>query len=99
MGVWTSEPITDFIENRVTARTGGTLALLRSRVRVSLSETLKGFPIRFPCFHDGDVVFAFNVFVELFFGFGEILDILGLQAVKGYAVFTGEGHLITGKRL
>ncbi len=45
MGFCGSEEITDFIENRVTARTGGTLTPFRSRVRVRLPKAVEGFPI------------------------------------------------------
>lgn len=45
MRFWASEEITDFVENLITARTGGTLALLRCRFRVRLPKAVKGFPV------------------------------------------------------
>ncbi len=99
MGVGRLEEVADFIENLITARTGGTLALLSSRSRVFFPETVKGLLLRFAFTHDGNVMHDFDVIVELVLVLGKLLDILGLQAVKGNTVFTGEGHFITGMRL
>ena len=100
MGVGRLEEVADFIENLIiTARTGGTLALLSSCSRVLLPEAFKGLLLRFAFTHDGNVMHGFDVIVELVLVLGELLDILGLQAVEGNTVFTREGHFITGKRL
>ena len=98
MGFWTSEEITDFIENLVTARTGGTLTLLRSRVRVRLPKAIKGFPICFAFPHDGDMMLVFDVIVEIVFSLGEILNVFSCKALQGDTVFAGERHFIE-KRL
>ena len=104
MGVGGFEEVTDFIENLITARTGGTLAPLPSCLGVLLPEAFKGCLFCFVFTHDGNVMHGFDVIVELGLVLGKLLDILGLQAVEGYAVFTREGHFIhyqitTGKRL
>jgi len=99
VGVGRLEEVADFIENLITARTGGTLALLPSRSRVLFPEAFKGYLFCFAFTHDGNVMHLFDVIVELVLVLGKFLDILGLQAVEGNTVFTGEGHLITGKRL
>ncbi len=99
MSVGRFEEVTDFVENLITAYTGGTLALLSSCLGVFLPETLEGLLLRFALTHDGNVMHGFDVIVELVLVLGEFLDILDRQAVEGDTVFTGEGHLITGKRL
>ncbi len=104
MGVGRLEEIADFIENLITAGTGGTLALLPSCLGVLLPEAFKGYFFCFAFTHDGNVMHSFDVIVELVLVLGKFLDILDLQAVEGYAVFTREGHFIhyqstTGKRL
>lgn len=99
MGFGGFEEITDFVENLITADTGGTLALPPSCLGIFLPETIEGFLLRFALTHDGYVVHGFYVVVELVLVLGKVLDILDLQAVEGNTVFTREGHLITGKRL
>ena len=99
MGVGCLEEVTDFIENLITAYTGGTLAPLPSCLGVFLPEAFKGYLFRFAFTHDGNVMHSFDVIVELVLVLGKLLDILGRHAVEGNTVFTREGHLITGKRL
>jgi len=99
MGFWTSEEITDFVENLITTLTGGTLALLRSRFRVSLPEAVKGFPVCFAFPHCGDMMLVFDVIVEIVFSLGEILNVFGCKALQGDTIFTRERHFTLEKRL
>lgn len=99
MGFGGFEEITDFVENLITAYTGGTLALLSSRSRVLFPETLEGFLLRFTFPHDGNVMLGFDVVVELIFVLGKVPNVFDCETLQGDAVFTREGHLITGKRL
>lgn len=99
MGFGGFEEITDFVENLITAYTGGTLALLSSRSRVLFPETLEGFLLRFTFPHDGNVMLGFDVVVELIFVLGKVPNVFDCEAFQGDTVFTGEGHFITGKRL
>lgn len=75
MGVGRLEEVADFIENLITARTGGTLALLSSRSRVFFPETLEGLLLRFTFTHDGNVMHLFDVIVELIFVLGKVPNV------------------------
>ena len=99
MGFGGFEEITDFVQNLITAYTGGTLALLSSCLGVLLPETLEGFLLRFTFPHDGNVMFGFDVVVELVLVLGKVPNVFDCETLQGDTVFTGEGHLITGKRL
>jgi len=94
MGFCGSEEVTDFIENRVTARTGGTLTLFRSRLRMRLPKAVIGFLIRFTFPHDGDMMIVFDVIVEIVFSLGEILNVFSCKALQGDTVFAGKRHFI-----
>jgi len=99
VGVGRLEEVADFIENLITAYTGGTLALLSSRSRVLFPETLEGLLLRFAFPHDGNVMLGFDVVVELIFVLGKVPNVFDCETLQGDAVFTREGHFITGKRL
>jgi len=99
VGVGRLEEVTDFVENLITAYTGGTLALLPSCLGVLLPEAFEGYLFCFAFTHDWNMMHGFDVIVELVLVLGKFLDILGRHAVEGNTVFTRKGHLITGKRL
>jgi len=99
VGVGRLEEVADFIENLITAYTGGTLALLSSRSRVLFPEAFKGFLLRFAFPHDGNMMHLFDVIVELIFVLGKVPNVFDCKALQGDTVFTREGHFITGKRL
>lgn len=81
MGVGGFEEIADFIENIVTARTGGTLALLPSCCGVLFPEAFKGLLFCFAFTHDGNVMLGFDVVVELIFALGKVLNVFGCKAL------------------
>ena len=89
MGVGRLEKITDFVENFITARTGGTLALLSSGRRVVFPEAVKGLLLRFAFPHDGNVMFGFDVIVELIFVLGKVPNVFDCETLQGDTVFTG----------
>lgn len=75
MGVGRFEKIADFVENLITAYTGGTVALLSSSLGVFLPEAVEGLLLRFALTHDGNVMFGFDVIVELIFVLGKVLNV------------------------
>jgi len=77
VGVGGFQEIADSIQDSVTADTGGTVALLSSSLGVFLPEAVEGLLLRFALTHDGNVMFGFDVIVELVLVLGEVLNVFG----------------------